>query len=158
MSQRGGQGSTDLSGRKTPVPLSYRLTGCIHASFAAETEDILQRDEGEFRGRILRGANERPMNAVIATSEVGLSVVAFVIGSSRVEPSDRRVVVVGSCVDNLAGGAMRQIHVRALIVETELHDGDSWNLESLAQGMHFRRDVAEVFREKWQATEGLAQF
>ena len=66
------------------------------------------------------------------------------LGGSGVEPTQRRIIVVRSRINDLAGSAMWQIHVRAHIAKAELQHGHSWNLQPLTQRVHFRRDVATV--------------
>ena len=61
-------------------------------------------------------------------------------------------------VNDFCGGAVRQVDVRAFIAESELQHGHTGNLQSFAQGVNFGSDVAEIFREKRQATERLAKF
>src|SRR5580700_8063428 len=98
------------------------------------------------------------MNPIVAAAEKGFRAAALMLGGSGVEPTHRRVIVVRSRINDLAGSAMWQIHACARIAKAELHHGHSWNLQPLAQRVHFRRDVAEIFREEWQAPKSIAQF
>src|SRR5258708_14672599 len=97
------------------------------------------------------------MNPIIASSKVGFRVASSVIGGSGAEPPNRGVIVVRSRVDNLAGGAMRQIHVRAFVAKAELQHGHARHLQALPQRMNLRRDVAKILRKKRQASESFAQ-
>ncbi len=53
--------------------------------------------------------------------------------------------------------AVRQVDVSAGVAEAELQHGDPRNLVTLAQGVHFGSDVAQVFGEEWQAAQRVAQ-
>src|ERR1700731_3171194 len=97
------------------------------------------------------------MNAVVAAAKITFGITAFLVGSSRVEPSYRRVVIVRSRVNYFARGAVRQVHARAFVAETELQHSESGNLQPLAQCMHSRRDVAQILREERQTSESLTQ-
>ena len=65
----------------------------------------------------------------------------------------------GSGIDDFFGRAtVREVHVCAGISETKLQHSHPGNLKPIAQSVHFRRDVAEVFGEKWEPPEGFPQF
>src|SRR5258706_9407136 len=153
----GGQFSRKLPGSKTPLPIPAVQAWRIHAGFAAQAQHILQRDEAKIGHRALRRANEPPMNSILAASKIGFRIAPFVIGSAGAEPAHGSVIVVRSRVDDLAAGTMRQIHVRTLVAETELQHRHPRNLQALPQRMNLRRNVAEIFCKKRQASKSLAQ-
>src|ERR1022692_956077 len=149
------QFSRKLSRGKTPLPVPSMQAGRIHAGLAAQAEYILQGDKGKLGCRGLRRADECPMNPIIAASKIRLRIAPLMIGRPGMEPANRRVVVVRSGINDLAGGAMRQIHVRALVAKAELQDGKPWYLQALPQSVNLRRDVAQILREEWQAPQRL---
>ena len=70
----------------------------------------------------------------------------------------RGVIVVRTGVDHAVGGdAMRQVDVGAAIAEAELQHGEPGNLMPLAQGVHLRSDIAQIFGKKGQAAQGFAE-
>src|ERR1700676_4399264 len=80
-SQLCGQFDCKLSGSETPFPISPGQAGSVHASFAAQAQHILQRDEGEVGHRILCSAYKCPMNAFLATAGVGLTIRRLFLGA-----------------------------------------------------------------------------
>src|ERR1700722_10764917 len=97
------------------------------------------------------------MNSIFATSQIGFRTATFMLGGAGLEPADGCIIVVRSGIDDLARGAMRQIHVRTLVAEAELQHRHTRNLQPFPQSVHFGIDVAEIFGEKWQSAESFAQ-
>src|SRR5579863_9793467 len=143
---------------ETPAPVIPIKAGRVHARFAPQAEDVLQRNDTEARRRAIGCTNEGPVDAVIAAPDVSFSVPAFVIRGAGIPPADNGVVVVGAGVNDFARGAMRQIHVGSFVAEAELQNCHAGNLQALSQGVNFGRDVAKVFRKEWQSTESFAEF
>ena len=159
MGQLRRQVGRELGGPKSPPPVAAVEAGSIHARFAAEAEYVLQRRDAQAGNGRLCGADEGPVNAVIAAAHIGFGVAAFVLGGGGVPPSDGGIVVMSAGVDDsFVVAAMGQIHVRAFVSEAELEHGHARNLQALAQRVDFRRDVAEVFGEERQSAEGFTQF
>src|SRR5271165_7125032 len=52
-----------LAGAQAPGPVPFRLTGNVHAGFAAQPEDILHRVNREVGDRGQRAADECPMHS-----------------------------------------------------------------------------------------------
>src|ERR1700683_3874096 len=117
MGKLGSQFSGKLPRSQPPPPVSAVLARSIHAGLAAQADHILHREQGELGRRCLRRPDERPVNFIVTAAEISFRVAAFMLGASRVEPAYCRVIVMRSRVNNFAGSAMRQIHVRALIAK-----------------------------------------
>ena len=86
----------------------------VHAGFAAEVQDVLQREDAEIGDGAGGGADHRPDDVAVVVDglEVGLHVGALVRGCVVAPPAQRGVVVVGAGVDDGVGDeAVRQIEV-----------------------------------------------
>src|ERR1035438_9340618 len=94
---------------ETPPPIAAMQAGSIHPRLAAESQDVLQRDDAQTRGGTLGRANERPMDAILAPSDIGLSVAAFVFRRAGMPPSSDGVVVMGTGVDDFARSEERRV-------------------------------------------------
>src|SRR5436309_3096936 len=94
--------------------------GSVHSSFTAQAQHVLQGDDAEACCRAKRCSNECPMDTIVAASDVGLGVTAFVLSRARIPPSHHRIVVVSAGINDFAVGAVRQVHVRTLITEAKL--------------------------------------
>ena len=152
------QFSGKLSRSQPPLPVPTVQAGRYScAASLPKPQNILQRDQGKLRHRVLRPADERPLDAIVATAEIGLRITALVLCRARVKPSHGRIIVVGSGVDHFAGRAMGQMHVRAFVVKPKLQNRHSWHLQPVPQRMNLRGDVAQIFREERQSAQRLAQ-
>src|ERR1700722_10028795 len=116
----GGHFRVELSGCQTPLPVSAVHAGCVHTSFACQPKHVLHGYEREIGDRVQRPPDKRPLNPIFATSQIGFRIATFMLGGAGLEPADGCIVVVRSGIDDLARGAMRQIHVRTLVAEAEL--------------------------------------
>src|ERR1700733_1700756 len=106
--------------------------GSVHARRAIQSEYILQWDQSQVSDRIQRRTNKGPMNAICATAKISFRIPALLFGGAGVEPAHSRVIVVRASVNYSARSPVRQIHVRALVVESELQHRHSRNLKPLA--------------------------
>ena len=98
------------------------------------------------------------MNSILAAPDIGLGIASLLLRRSRTPPAHHGIVVVCAGVDDFVFGAMRQIHVRAFIPETELQNRHPRNFQPLPQCVHFRSDVPQILRKKWQSPQRLAEF
>src|SRR5262249_24779331 len=106
-------------------------TGSVHAGFTAQAQHILQWRDTQTSRRALRGADEGPVNSIVAAAEIGLDIAPFMLGSAGMPPTLNRIVIVRSGVYHLSGATMRQIHVGAFIAETEFQNRHSRNLQAV---------------------------
>src|ERR1700730_3783451 len=107
MSQFLSQFLLELFLLETPAPVATIQTGSVHAGLAAKAEHVLQRDDAEIRRGTLRRADEPPVNAVLATANIGLGVAPLVLRRRGIPPAHYGVVIVCTRVDDFARGAMR---------------------------------------------------
>src|SRR6202158_564157 len=131
MSQFLGQFPLELFLLEAPAPVAAIQTGSIHAGLAAKAEHVLQGDNAEIRRGTLRRADERPVNAVLATANIGLGVAPLVLRRGGIPPAYYGVVVVRAGVDDFACGAVRQVHMRTFIAKAKLQDGHPRNLQPI---------------------------
>src|SRR5712671_1616106 len=97
------------------------------------------------------------MNSVTTLAYVGEGVAAFVLRGAGIPPSCSRVIIMRAGINNfLAGAAMRQVHMRAFVSESELEHRHARQLQPIAQGMHFGGDVAEILGKEGQSAQTLA--
>ena len=108
----------------------------------------------QVRHRSQGRANERPVHAVFADSQISRRQLLFFFGGAGIPPANGGVVVVGAGVDHGIGlVAVRQVHVRAAIAESELQDLHARDVQPLAQLVHFGSDVAKVFGDERQLAQ-----
>src|ERR1700727_2940652 len=123
----------ELSSGETPLPVAIVQAWSIHAGLSAQAKHVLQRDNTKIGDGTLRRPNKCPMNPVYSLAEIAFRVAPFMLRRPSLEPSCGGVVVVGSRVDNLAGSAVRQIHMSAFVAETKLQHRHSRNLQPFPQ-------------------------
>src|SRR5207248_7277848 len=143
---------------KTPTPITAMQAGSVHARFAAKSQHILHRDDAKTRGRAQGSADECPVDAVVGLADICFGIAPLVISGSGVPPSNDRVVIVGAGVHDFSCSAVRQVHVRALVAESELQYGHARDLQTIPERVYFGSDVAEIFGEERQSAEGFAEF
>src|SRR3984885_10657244 len=148
----------ELARSETPLPVPAIQTRSVHTGFAAQAQHVLEGDESKIGDRILRRADEGPMDAIVRAPKVGIRVTPFMFLGGGLVPAHGGIVIVRSRIDHFAGSAMRQVDVRTFVAESELQHRHSRDFEPLAQGMHGGSNVAQILREERQPAQGLAQF
>ena len=73
--EMGEKGGSEFASLKAPGPVAFFAAREIHASFGAETEDVLNRDDGEIGRRGHNVLNERPVNFAVVALQEGLGTV-----------------------------------------------------------------------------------
>src|SRR5580658_3343969 len=139
-----------------PRPVAGGSRWSVHACFAAELENVLQRIDGDVCDGARGGANHRPDDLVRRKhgAEVGLDVGALVGSGVFAPPAERRVVVVRAGVDDGVGDVtMRKIDVAAALGEAELQDTHTGHAEVLAELVDFGGDEPEVFGDEGKVSE-----
>src|SRR5207302_5782879 len=125
-----GEGSRGAA----PAPVAIRSAGSVHARFAAQSEYILQRHDGQIRYRSLRSPDERPVNPfVIDRSQIRLYVPALPLGRTGSPPTHSSVIVMRAGVNHsIRSEPVRQVDVRSGITEAELQDGHAGYCQMLS--------------------------
>src|SRR5215469_15951810 len=112
MSQLLGQLRRQRARLHAPSPIPAIKAWGIHPSFTAQSEHVLHGHDRQAGYRSLRRADKGPVNAIVLTSQVGFHILLFLGGGSSGPPSDGRVIVVSSGVDNLVGSkTLRQVNM-----------------------------------------------
>src|SRR5436305_2018956 len=142
---------------EAPAPVAVGAARRVHAAIAVQAKHILQRDDGQISHRIVRRANEAPVDPILALTEINPSLLLLVSVRSRIPPTHRSVIIVGAGVYNgVVIKAVRQVNVRARIAKPKLQNAHAGNIEPLAKSVHVRRDHAEVFGHKRQVAKSIS--
>ena len=118
---------------EAPTPVTaIEAEQCSSSSLAAELPARMrpwQRSDTEARCRAQCRADEGPVDAILASSDISLGIVAFVFGRARMPPPCHGVIVVSAGVDDFALGAVREVNVGTFVAKTERpqdgHAGES---------------------------------
>src|SRR5512146_3088809 len=94
------------------------------------------------------------MHSIVRMAQIGSSKLSSIGGDAALPPTRRSVVIVSSGIDHCVGFEfVRQIDVRACIVEPELHYTHSWDLQAIAQSVYVWGNDAEIFGDEWQIAQ-----